>query len=777
MNKTKIQITQLNDAKHTGCTEQVDGMTANSPCQVVNNSSSESIAALKMSFLSDYYDNEPIDMTIDEIVELIKNDEDLKILTKAHRTQRAISLDETKSAPERKKAKQYAIASKKKFPIIIGGAVCQDGKEQTNVDHLIPIIAIDIDKLSPSTLPMVLKKIKADSYTAIACPSPSDSGARAFMRIDNVDVLQKLWDETTTKSGRTAMYSYMWKQVAEYVDQTWGVAMDANCAQPVQAYSIVHDPNVYYNPEAKPFHIDMSGFVPVRPGRKKTEVKSKDSVSTDGSTRTSVELENVIAVAERMAAGKGVYPASGRNTYLHFIASIANQYGIEQSVITEWALVTMEESDFPASEIESCIASAYKHVEQHGTRQLSESSLEQCESILRDYADFRYNQVTSCMEIRYKKGTFVLADGVTWKKLQDRDVKTLYTKIKKRIKIVLGDVDALIYSYDFAEEYHPMKHYLESLSVKWDPSQHDYVRDLFDHLVLEDPSLAEKLYPYFYHWMVRMVALDLDLIRNNQQVPALIGPENIGKSYFFEHILPPELRDYFQQIRPSDKFDRDMEILLSQKLLAYFDERSISRRDADAFKALIGGGTRSIRKPYGKEPEPLSQRCSMGLSNNEKQYIGFTEGTRRLLSISIVGTLSFIDIPINYDAMYAQLYYEVTHGNVKESLTQKEVSELKEINKDFLEVDACEDAILTYYDVPNATQYGKAKWVSASEIRARINHGYNSDEMTQTRIGNTLIRLGFQKKKIGTMRYRVVERDFNSQVFLGDPDVEYADNA
>lgn len=736
--------------------------------QVIN-PSSKSVADLKLSFFNGFFDTDPIQMSIDDIANLIKNDEDLKKLTDMHRTQRSISMDESRTASERKKANQNAKKSKEKFPIVIGGAVCEGGKKQDNVQYLIPIVAIDIDKQTPAKLEAVMAKIKADPYTVIAGHSPSGIGARAFIRIDNVEILQKLWDESPSKSAKTAMYVYMWNQVANYVEQTWDVAMDANCAQPVQAYSIAYDPDMYYNPEAEPFHIDMSGYVPARPGRKKSKVKGNDSVATDAKATTASELDKVIDVATRMVSAKGVYPADGRNTYLYNIASIANQYGVDQTDLTEWAIAEMEEEDFDADEISKCIASAYSHTDEHDTRQLSQSLMDEAEKILREAADFRFNQISQRMEIRYKKDAVLLADGKTWKHIQDRDLKTLYTKVKKCIKISENDVFAVIYAYDFATEYHALNEYLHNLPLQWDPSQPDYIFDLYSHLVLEDESVSQMTYPFFKLWFIRFVALGMGVIDRNQLVLSLIGKENIGKSYYFEQILPPELREYFQQIRPTDKFDRDLEILLSQKLLAYFDERSISSRDADAFKALVGGGTRSVRKPYGREPEVLVQRCTMGLSSNDQQYIGFREGTRRLISISIVGTKSFDAHPINYPGLYAQAYYEILQGNVKEQLSQQEVEQLKKINENFIVPDPCEDAILTYFEVPCATNHGKECWMTATEILSHVS-SRSSDEINATTLGNALVRLGFKKKKISTWRYRVVKRDLSSNVVMTESD-------
>lgn len=740
--------------------------------------SAVSTGQIKLSYYGNFYDTDPIPMSLDGIVSIIKSDPGLERLTNQHRAQRTIQMDETRPAIERKNAKQVADKLKAQFPVISGSTVLAGGKKMTDVQYLLPFVGIDIDKEAQSMKQAIKARIMSDPHVIFSCGSPSGNGDRALFLIDNVQELQRLWDDTPTDSARNAMFRYMWNQVAQHCEQHWGVVLDSNCAKPVQTYSLAHDSMVYYNTDAQPFHIDMSRYQPPRPGRRKAAAApaaSAVSPAPGNAAAPSSQLEAVIAIAERKAASKGVHAADGRNSYLHFIASVANQYGIDPTEITAWAHATMLEDDFTAEEISKCIGSAYKRTDEHGTCQLMTSVLDEVEKHLREIADFRYNQITSRIEICYRQGAILTADGKTWRPIQDRDVKTFYTRVKKQVKTNLSDVDAVIYSHNFAKEYHALQEYLEQLPQQWDPSQTDHIRTLFDHLLLANPELAPRLYPYFKQWFVRFIALALGITDRNQLAVALIGKENIGKTFFFENILPPELKEYYQQVKPTDKFDRDMDILLSQKLIACLDERSISSKDADAFKAMMGGGLRSVRKPYGREPELLVQRCSMGLTNNDQQYIGFREGTRRLLSIEIIGTKSFKEFPIDYTGLYAQAYYEVQHGGVREAFTQQEVAELKALNEDFIVTDPCEDAILTYFEVPCATNHGKATWMTATEILARVS-ARNNDEINSTTLGNALARLGFKKKKISTWRYRVVEHDPKSDVVMVESDdFDYAE--
>lgn len=734
-----------------------------------------------VSYFSAFFDKDPIEMSFDQIKDIVKGDTSLKVLTERYRALRAIVDDVNRTGIERKQAKDAADKLKQKFPAVIVGAKCVGGKENKNITQLLPYAAIDIDHVaSGEKMELLNQVIRSDKHVIFDAPSPSGQGHRAFLHIGGIDEMQRLWNEAATDTARLNVFRHMWSQVADYVKSHWDIEIDVCCAKPAQIYSLAYDENAYYAADAEPLAIDMSNYEPPRRGRKKTTDNAKGngsamSLSSMKCIAGTQSIDRAIANAKRLAAHKSIFLANGRNNYLYFIASQCNRYGANQDDLVSWAIENLEEEDFKAEEIAQCIASAYKNTDDFGVNALTESVIDTAEQILQKLGEYRYNVITGRLEVRYNPEELPVADGMTWTPVGERDLKTIYTYARRQFNVRRGDVEALLFSLDFAPEFHPLLDYLQGLKP-WKPGDPDYIRDLFDHLILVNAELAPRIYPFFKLWVERMVGLGIGVISKNQLVPALVGKENTGKSYFWEMLLPPVLRNYFQPIDPSDKFDKDMDILLSQKLLANFDEHQISRRESNTFKAKVSGGTRSVRKPYAHEAEMIRQRCSMALTCNEKQYIGFHEGTRRLLSIEIKGTKNFNDYPLCYEGIYAQAYYSIQQGMVKESITQEQVTELKALNAEFMEVDACEDAILTFYEVPSVTDLGKARWLSATEIIGRINNGTNREELTPTRIGLTMIRLGFKKKKIGTMRYRVIERDPNSNVIMSsDDDYDYVD--
>lgn len=728
----------------------------------------------KLSFCGSFFDNEPMLMSLKEIEDIVRNDEQLLRLTAEHRMLRAKSVDESLDGVQRRAAKSAANKLKQKFPVVIPAADCRGGKKREHIACLMPWYAVDIDHVDAEQMAEVRQRLQADEHVAMVCSSPSGQGLRALCPIDNIEELQTLWDKSST-AARTALYRHAWKQCAEYIDSVTGVESDPLCANPEHAFTLTHDDVAYFCHTATPLHIDMSTYEEPHRGRPSTKVSTKTlgdkRAEKQKRVRHSADFKTIISLAEEKLTRGGVLFCNGRNDYLYRLASICNTYGMKRDELLWYALSNLAEEDFAESEITATIDSAYRHVEEHGTRTVSEGVIEAIGDALHAVATFRYNTVTNRMELLFNTDALEGCTDertLTWHAMQDRDFKTLYTYVRRTIRTTQSDVDAVLFSHGFAPDYHPLRAYIEQCEP-WKEGDEDYIRCLFDHIDLVDESQREVLYHYFHLWFVRVVALALGTTERNQLVPALVGEENTGKSFFWENILPPELCDYYQRVDANERIDKDMLITLSQKLIVNFDERRITKRESDTFKSLIGGGIKSVRMPYGRQQEQLHQHASIVLTSNELQYIGTSQGNRRYISINVRATQNLAVFPIPYEGLYAQAFYEITHNKLRESLTRQEVAELKALNAEFTETDVCEDAILTYYELPTP-QSLNAKWVSATEVRTRINNGYSYEDITPTRIGATLSRLGFKKKRSSIVLYFVVERDLSRSLKPDDDD-------
>lgn len=272
-------------------------------------------------------------------------------------------------------------------------------------------------------------------------------------------------------------------------------------------------------------------------------------------------------------------------------------------------------------------------------------------------------------------------------------------------------------------------------------------------------------------WFIRFVAMAIGRTDKNQLVPALIGKENTGKSYTWEVLLPPELSKYYQRVDANEEINKDFVIMLSEKYVINLDERSVDKRISNTMKSIITGGVKNVRRPYGRHSEKIVQCGSLAMTSNDMQYIAISDGNRRYLSIEVESTLNYNDHPIDYAGLYAQAYYLINHGELREQLSIEEVAELKQLNKAYTEPDVCQDAILTYFEKPTPDS-ADAKWYTNTQICEHIWRSFSRDEITSKAVGAKLKELGIdQRKRHNQPIYHLVLRK-QEEMLVPDIEVE-----
>lgn len=119
-----------------------------------------------------------------------------------------------------------------------------------------------------------------------------------------------------------------------------------------------------------------------------------------------------------------------------------------------------------------------------------------------------------------------------------------------------------------------------------------------------------------------MLALWLGLVDDNQSMPVLRGEQNVGKSWFYRHLLPPQLRPYYKEIQPGDRLDKDQRIAMSRFLLIGFEEFTLSERNSsNQTKAFISAAASTDRAAYGRFQKVRRRRASLIASCNDRQFI------------------------------------------------------------------------------------------------------------------------------------------------------------
>ena len=384
-----------------------------------------------------------------------------------------------------------------------------------------------------------------------------------------------------------------------------------------------------------------------------------------------------------------------------------------------------------------------------------QNRIQQMRDILNSQAEWRFNVWRQRPEIREK--------GQEWRPVQDRDLDTWYCRLKEQgVKIAAQDVKSLIFSRDFCPDFDAFSTWLNGLKP-WNPdTDPDYLRDFYvGHLEFGDNDYEEFYDKMLKKWHVGMVALMLGRINENPQMPIFKGMQHIGKTYFVRHILPPELSSYRLEVGPSERIDKDFIISLSETPLILFDEISFgSNQKNEAFKYIVTSSRSNVRDAYAHFRESRQRRASLIATTNEDNFIRDSQGNRRYLVIDLKDTVDLDAFPLPYEGAYAQALYLLDHG-FQPKPDQDESQLITEHNLAFMEANDCEEAIMTFLQLPDGKADEEA--MSAGDIMRELNlKGFRGRQYNSNSIGKAMKRLGYEYRTIrGRIKYLVAKVDYD----------------
>lgn len=333
-----------------------------------------------------------------------------------------------------------------------------------------------------------------------------------------------------------------------------------------------------------------------------------------------------------------------------------------------------------------------------------------------------------------------------WSEVDDRFIDTILTRLRESgLRVKDNELRSLINSSDFAPDFAPHLEWLNSLPA-WKPGDPDYIHDFFiGHMIFGPLADVEFSDLMFRRWLVAMIALWKGLIDSNPLMPTFCGSQQIGKSFFAMHVLPPCLQQYQTSIRPNDPINTDTMLTLSEVLLIIFDEISISSDSkSNMFKFLITSGQTNLRDAYGHYRKVRRRMASPIATTNYLQFIRESEGNRRYLGIDLIGTKNIYEFPLNYEGAYAQALYLLENG-FEPKPTFEESRQISLNNTRFMMLDDTEEVIKRYLRKPNEGENALA--MTSSDIQHMLMlKGYRNTDFTTNKIGKAMTKMEFLKK-------------------------------
>ena len=344
------------------------------------------------------------------------------------------------------------------------------------------------------------------------------------------------------------------------------------------------------------------------------------------------------------------------------------------------------------------------------------------------------------MTVRYnviKKAIDILVPGAAFTR-DNRDNAAIAHVLSECEKVRMPTKHVAQYLISIADEnqYNPVLTWIES--VPWDGTSR---LQAFCDTVRSESALKDKL---MKKWLVQAVAAAAspDGVAN-QGILTFVGPQNIGKTTWFQRLAPPELDAIYTGLTLDLKSKDSIFVGVSHWIVELGEvDATMRKSDISALKSFITQPMDKIRRPYAATESQFGRRTAFGASVNDEIYLHDPTGNRRFWSILVQG----FDLAHSIDMQ--QLWAEVLHlwrSGERWFLSQDEVAELNEHNEDFTAVDPVEERIASGFAW--GPPVGSWEWVTATDALTRI--GVKDPGKSATIIAGRVLRKlnGGQRRK------------------------------
>ena len=659
---------------------------------------------------------------------------------------------------------------KKELPYFVPQADVRKRRLWEEACNFSGFVPVDIDHLTAEKVEQVMQWARRQTWVKEAHRSSRGEGVHLIVAMGIV--------EATSKVDYEQEYKRRYAIISQYIRQQTGLGVDGQCKDVLRGFFMSYDPQAYLRKDSEVSCFDYPEEMPTE-----NVLESNDSRTTlsnvFSNNNNAKPMEMIANINERLVSTflrYHIYKPDGRHSWWINLAQYLRFKGVPRDLLAAYREVAKGKllahnlilHDDPllrsANEVEEAMAWGYDHAEEPSeadktsTRKKNKAAdkekedkpivMQQVHDQLSAMACFRFNMITEQVEVLEKD---------KWQEMDDALFLTYYDRVKLAgIRTNKSDVEAAIRSFDFTPRYNPVEEYLNSCQ-EWDETQPDYITELFSYLVFENEEERKFALPLLRKWFITMVALWLGLVDDNQMMPVLRGAQNIGKSHFYRHLLPPELRQYYKELQPGDRLDKDQRIAMSRFLLIAFEEFTLSERNsANQTKAFISTAASTDREAYGHFQKVRRRRASLIASCNDEKYITDPKGSRRYLTVSILNTKHIEGDTLPYCGAYAQaLWYCHYRKPSQYRPTKPEADAITLHNKPYTQRTMTELFVERMFRKPRRGEQGKS--LTMADILSKLSFCRLSD-LNEINVGTALRQLGIQKKhtKKGN-RYYVVE--------------------
>ena len=519
------------------------------------------------------------------------------------------------------------------------------------------------------------------------------------------------------------------------------------------------DPEMYFNPDARPFKADTEKHDQLEPA----PISWESDLLMPGRTVKRTYHFNWLFILREVLGGYFDLPDEDRQMQL--LQQIARM-SLEQGIPLAHAQgMTLEHPLFHNDPdlVKSVFSTTYEvtlmedYRKTHKIKPLKSVPQEtlqtmRTEIFLTANYDMRKNLMTGVAEYRMK-----YAEDQTFKPLTEEVRNDMTIEAREQgLKSWDQDVNRFIDSTRI-EQYDPVNTWLDKLPA-WDG--HDYISELARRVPTSQPHWEK----YLRYWLVGMVAQWRESDRQltgNALTPLLIGRQGCGKTRFCKILLPEELRDYYND-KLNFKNEFDLNIALTSFALINIDEFDKTTPSQQiVLKYLLSSSDVKFRPPYGKTIKQYRRYTSFIGTTNQQQPLVDPTGSRRFVCVGIPDgkTIDFTD-NLDHRQLYAQALHLFQSGE-RFWLEDDEILTLIEENVPYQRTADLVEMIGETFRKPKD---GEGRWWGTMEILSTLASRYpyfDAKRATPVVLGRSLnnVRFHFSHRMVnGLSEYWLCEK-------------------
>ena len=686
-----------------------------------------------MKYYKTFNSNEAQDVSFEQVIDTIRNDQELQKRTQMYR-------DLTAQGQE-KAAKEV----KESTPQVAVSFLMEGGRNKDCCRDCLYQVLIDFDAKGPKDrLPADelerVKTVMRTSYHArLGYESISGLGYHVvvpFLLPEDIDI-----DMQADAKRAEEIYQRAYRHIANQYAVWCGHPMDRECKNVNRMMGLSHDPQAVYRPDARQIRLTREELGIDKDGHLVKMKAPKQAVDKQGNA-ISVHLGDHLERAVRMVEDADMAFAPGnRHNFVMRVSFILNRMGVDQdeaaeAVDREW-LGQMDGR--PSDVLHSC----YKTASDEFGMWLPQGT-----TLKTEFIKSFLGTKTLQYDLLTQKTRQLTKDG-QWCELKDRDENDLYIECCAETDTYITEkLFHTVLNSSVVPEVNPLREYVMALP-QWNDGMPDYIQQTAAMVHMATPDEQQMWHQCFRKWFVAMVAGWTDDAVVNHQVIVFVGPQGIFKTSWINRLLPPQLTAYTTDNVDIERLDKDEQLRAAEYGLINIDELDkLTDRQLNKLKQMITTTNVDFRAPFGRHKEKRTRVASYAASGNKQEFLTDQTGNRRWLPFHVVSIDSPYTHLMPYEGMYAQALHLLQSGfNYWFDLA--DIHQLEAHVETFMVPQSEEDIIAVHFS-PAQAEDADSVFLTLGEISAKIVTYGNLKKTPDNRtLGAIMTKLGFLKERRG----------------------------